>query len=112
MADRLLVLCNYNGGLFSKDVVVVQPTAEYHDFMRVRFVVLALVLAGGLAAAADKHPKPAKAPKHAVNTPKAANHSKEGRQAVVHKAPKLARHKTSTPKVAKRKPTKFQKHKA
>ena len=80
--------------------------------MRVRSVVLALMLASGLAVAADNHPKTAKAPKHAVNTPKAANHAKQGRQGVVHRAPKVAKHKTSTPKVAKHKPTKYQRHKA
>ena len=80
--------------------------------MRVRSVVLAFLLATGLAVAADNHPKAAKVPKHAVNTPKAANHANQGRKGVVHKGPRIAKHKTSTPKVAKHKPTKYQKHKA
>jgi hypothetical protein len=77
--------------------------------MRVKSLVLALVLACGLAAAAGK---PAKVHKHAVNTPKAAKHSKQSAKGVVHKAPKVAKHKVSTPKMAKHKTTRFKKRKA
>jgi hypothetical protein len=77
--------------------------------MRVKSLVLALMLACGLAAAAGK---PTKAHKHAVKTPKAAKHSGQEHKGVVHKTPKVARHKVSTPKIAKRKTAKFKKHKA
>jgi hypothetical protein len=80
--------------------------------MRLRSVVLALMLASGLAVAADKHPKAAKVSKHALKTPKTANHSKEAKRAAVHKSPKLAQRRTSTRKVAKHKTAKYQKHKA
>ena len=80
--------------------------------MSVRSVVLALMLASGLAAAADKHPKPLKVSKHAVHTPKTANHKNQGKKAVSHKSPKVAKRRTSAPKVAKHKTAKFQKRKA
>ena len=80
--------------------------------MSVRAIVLALLLSCGLAAAADKHPKPLKVQKHAVSTPKAVKHSKQANKGLKHTAPKVARHKVSTPKVAKHKVTKFKKHKA
>lgn len=80
--------------------------------MSIRSVVLALMLASGLAAAADTHPKPLKVQKHAIHTPKTANHANQGQKGVLHKSPKIAKRKVSTPKVAKHKPTKFQKHKA
>jgi len=80
--------------------------------MRVRSLVLALLLACGVAAAANKPPKAPKVHKHAVSTPKAANHSKSAAKGVLHKSPKVAKHKTSTPKMAKHKTSKFKKHKA
>jgi hypothetical protein len=70
------------------------------------------MLASGLVAAADAHPKSAKVPKHAIHTPKTANHSKDAKKAIVHKSPKVAQRRTSTPKVAKHKPAKYQKHRA
>jgi hypothetical protein len=70
------------------------------------------MLASGLAMAADKHPKPLKVSKHAIHTPKTANHQGQGKKGVVHKSSKVAKRRTSTPKVAKRKSAKFQKHKA
>jgi hypothetical protein len=79
--------------------------------MSVRSVVLALALASGLAAAADKHPKPLKVSKHAVQTPKAANHKNQNKKAVSRKSPKVAKRRTSNAKVAKHKTAKFQKHK-
>ena len=80
--------------------------------MRVRSLVLALMLASGLAAAADTPPKPLKVHKHAISTPKTVNHSKSATKGVVHKSPKVAKHKFSTPKMAKHKTAKFKKHKA
>jgi len=80
--------------------------------MSVRRLVLAFVFAGCLAFAADKHPKPLKVQKHAVHTPKTESRGKEGSRAVVHKPPKISKHKVSTPKIAKHKPTKFKKQKA
>jgi hypothetical protein len=80
--------------------------------MSVRSVVLALALASGVAAAADTHPKPQKVSKHAVQTPKAANHKNQGKKAELHKSPKVAKRRTSAPKVAKHKTAKFQKRKA
>ncbi len=79
--------------------------------MKVRSIVLALMLASGLAVASTKHPKTAKVSKHTTHAPKAANHSKEAQKPVVHKSPKVAKQKTSTPKVAKHKPAKYQRHK-
>lgn len=82
--------------------------------MRLRSLVLALLLACGLATAAGrppKAPKPAKVHKHAVTTPKAEKHSKRAAKGAVHKSPKLAKRATSR-KVAKHKPAKFKKHKA
>jgi len=80
--------------------------------MSVRSVVLALLLASGMAVAADKHPKPVKVQKHAIHTPKTTNHANQGKKAVLHKSPKVAQRRTSTPKVAKRQTAKFKKHKA
>ena len=80
--------------------------------MSVRRLVLALLLSCGLAAAADKPPKPPKVHKHAVYTPKAQKRSKAADKGVVHKPPKIAKHKVSTPKVAKHKTAKFKKRKA
>jgi hypothetical protein len=80
--------------------------------MSLRRVVLAFLLASGLAAAADGHPKPPKVHKHAVSTPKAQKHSKEATRGVRHKTPKVAKHKVSTPKMAKHKTTKFKRRKA
>jgi len=77
-----------------------------------RRFVFALVFASCLAVAADKHPKPPKVQKHAVNTPKMPKRGKEATRAVVHKPPKVSKHKVSTPKIAKHKPTKFKKQKA
>jgi esterase/lipase superfamily enzyme len=79
--------------------------------MRVRSLVLALLLATGLASAADK-PKPVKVKKHAVTTPKTAKRTKEATKGEVHKAPKVAKHKVSTPKVVKHKTTNVKRHKA
>ena len=79
--------------------------------MRLRSLVLALLLASGTAAAADKHPKPPKVSKHA-QPPVACKQSKSARKGVSHKAPKVAKHRTSTPKIAKHKTTKVKKHKA
>lgn len=82
--------------------------------MRVRSLILALLLACGLAVAADKSPKapkPQKVHKHAVTSPKAVKHSKSAAKGVVHKSPKAAR-RTTNRKIAKRKPNKFKKHKA
>jgi hypothetical protein len=70
--------------------------------------VLALTLAGGLAAAAGK---PAKVQKHAIKTPKAAKHSKPAKGAV-HKSPKVAKRKVTTPKTVKHQTTKYKRHKA
>ena len=80
--------------------------------MRVRSLLLAFLLATGVAAAAGKTTKPLKVHKHAVTTPKTVNHSKQGTKGVVHKAPKVAKHKVSTPKTVKHKTAKFKKHKA
>jgi hypothetical protein len=85
--------------------------------MRLRSVVLALMLASGLAGAASKPPKRLKVQKHAVTTPKAVKHNKQAATGVVHKSPKVAKHKVSTPKmakqkVAKHKTAKFKPHKA
>jgi hypothetical protein len=77
--------------------------------MRLRSLVLAFLLATGLAGAASK---PAKAKKHAVSTPKATNHSKQGTKGVVHKAPKVTPRKVSTPKVVKHKTARVKPHKA
>jgi hypothetical protein len=79
--------------------------------MRVRSLILAFLLATGLAAAAGKT-KPVKVKKHAVTTPKTSKRSKEATKGEVHKAPKVAKHKVSTPKVVKHKPANFKKHKA
>jgi hypothetical protein len=79
--------------------------------MRVRSLILAFLLATGLAAAAGKTTTP-KVKKHAVTTPKTTKHSRQAAKGVVHKAPKVAKHKVSTPKTAKRKVSKFKKHKA
>jgi hypothetical protein len=80
--------------------------------MRVKSLLLAFLLAAGLASAADQTQKPRKVKPHAVSTPKAAKHTKENAKGVVHKSPKVAKHKTSTPKTAKHKVTKYKKHKA
>lgn len=80
--------------------------------MSVRRFVFAFVFASFLAVAADKHPKPPKVQKHAVNTPKAEKRGKQASKAVVHKPPKVSKHKVSTPKIAKHKATKFKKQKA
>jgi len=80
--------------------------------MSVRAVVLALLLSCGLAAAADKHPKPLKVQKHAVSTPRGVKHSKQANKGVKHTAPKRAKHQISTPRVAKHKVTKLKRHKA
>jgi len=80
--------------------------------MSVRALVIALLLSCGMAAAADKHPKPLKVQKHAVSTPKAVKHSNQANKGVKHTAPKRAKHQISTPKVAKHKVTKLKKHKA
>jgi len=79
--------------------------------MRVRSLVLAFLLACGLAFAADDSPKPQKVHKHAVNSPKAEKHSKSAAKGVVHKRPKLAKGARSR-KVAKHKTGKFKRHKA
>jgi hypothetical protein len=79
--------------------------------MSVRSAVLALMLASGLAAAADSHPKPRKVSKHAVNTPKTVNHKNEGKKAVPHKNAKLVKRKSTFPKVANHKTAKFKKRK-
>ena len=76
--------------------------------MRVRSLILAFLLATGLAAAADKTPK-VKVKKHAISTPKTENHSKQGSKGVLHKSPKVAKHKVSTPKIVKHKATNFKK---
>jgi hypothetical protein len=70
------------------------------------------MLACGLAAAASKPPKPRKAQKHAVTTPKAVKYSKSAAKGMVHKSPKVAKRKVSTPKMAKHKTTQFKRHKA
>jgi hypothetical protein len=80
--------------------------------MRVRSLVLALTLACGIATAAGKPPKASKVHKHAVSTPKAANHSKQGAKGAVHKSPKVAKRKVTTPKMVKHKTTAFKRHKA
>ena len=71
-------------------------------------MVLALTLACGLAAAANK---PSKVHKHAINTPKTAKHPKPTK-GVAHKSPKVAKHKVNTPKTVKHKTAKYQRHKA
>jgi hypothetical protein len=79
--------------------------------MRVRSLVLALMLASGLASAATKHPKPPKVAKHAT----VAKAVKRGKPAVkaANKARKPATVKhPATRKVAKRKAPKVKKHKA
>ena len=80
--------------------------------MSLRRVVLAFLLACGLAAAAQRPPKPPKVHKHAIHTPKAAKHSRQATKGVKHKTPKVAKHKISTPKIAKHKATKFKKNRA
>jgi hypothetical protein len=76
--------------------------------MRLRSLVLALVLAIGSAAAADKPPKPQKIAKPHVKAPKTAKGSKR----VVHNKPfkakrwkpaKAAKHKAAKHKVVKTK---------
>jgi len=78
--------------------------------MRLRSLLLALVLAAGMATAATKHPKPPKVSKHATGAPVAGKQSKP--KAVKHQGQKVAKHKTSSPKIAKHKTAKVKKHKA
>lgn len=73
--------------------------------MRLRSLVLALLLASGVASAATKHPKPPKVAKHA-----------QVKKGVKRQSRKAAKHPAS-PKMAKRKTAKFKtakvkKHKA
>ena len=78
--------------------------------MKLRSLVLALVLASGMATAAGKHPKPPKVSKHATAAPVAGRHSKS--KAVKHQGQKVAKHRTSSPKIAKHKTAKVKRHKA
>jgi len=81
--------------------------------MSVKSVVLALMLASGVAAAADtRHVKPLKAAKPAVHSLKAVNHAKESKKGTVRKGIKVPKHQARTPKAPKYKGPNYKKHKA